>query len=111
MHFSSHVFRICFEEEPAHGLRHENINIVPFVSVDCMMKLVLTVGVETFLRELAGYIEADFKRWELFDKTRARRLTFERRRHRADADQRRQRLRLQICQWPSEEYARTACRR
>jgi ornithine cyclodeaminase len=32
------------------------------------MKLVLTVGVETFLRELAAYIEDDFKRWELFDK-------------------------------------------
>jgi ornithine cyclodeaminase len=49
-------------------VRRENINIVPFVSVDCMMKLVLTVGVETFLRELAAYIEDDFKRWELFDK-------------------------------------------
>ncbi|WP_442582923.1 ornithine cyclodeaminase [Mesorhizobium sp. ASY16-5R] len=45
------------------------LNIVPFVSVDHMMKLVLAVGVETFLTELAGYIEADFRRWELFDKT------------------------------------------
>jgi ornithine cyclodeaminase len=44
------------------------LNIVPFVSVDHMMKLVLAVGVETFLTELAGYIEADFRRWELFDK-------------------------------------------
>jgi ornithine cyclodeaminase len=50
-------------------IRHDRINMVPFVSVDRMMKLVLTIGVETFLRELAGYIEADFKRWELFDKT------------------------------------------
>ncbi len=50
-------------------VRHDKINIVPFVSVDSMMKLVLTVGVETFMRELADYIEADFKRWELFDKT------------------------------------------
>ncbi|MCP3054256.1 ornithine cyclodeaminase [Aurantimonas marianensis] len=47
----------------------KNINIVPFVSVDNMMKLVLGVGVETFLRELADYIEADFRRWDLFDKT------------------------------------------
>ncbi|MCF8465959.1 MAG: ornithine cyclodeaminase [Sneathiella sp.] len=47
----------------------KNINIVPFVSVDNMMKLVLNVGVETFLQELATYIEEDFKRWELFDKT------------------------------------------
>ncbi|WP_027488812.1 ornithine cyclodeaminase [Allorhizobium undicola] len=45
-----------------------NLNIVPFVSVDHMMKLVLTVGVETFIRELAGVIEEDFRRWEVFDK-------------------------------------------
>ncbi len=49
-------------------VRHDKINIVPFVSVDRMMKLVLTVGMETFLRELADYIEEDFKRWEQFDK-------------------------------------------
>ena len=46
-----------------------NLNIVPFVSVDHMMKLVLSVGVETFLKELAAYVEEDFKRWEIFDKT------------------------------------------
>jgi ornithine cyclodeaminase len=46
-----------------------NLNIVPFVSVDHMMKLVLKIGVERFLIELAGYIEEDFRRWELFDKT------------------------------------------
>ncbi|MEM6902109.1 MAG: ornithine cyclodeaminase [Pseudomonadota bacterium] len=44
-------------------------NIVPFVSVDNMMKLVLSIGVETFLQELAAYVEEDFKRWESFDKT------------------------------------------
>ncbi|PBC06538.1 ornithine cyclodeaminase [Mesorhizobium sp. WSM3859] len=43
--------------------------IVPFVSVDRMMKLVLAIGVERFLTELAAYIEEDFRRWELFDKT------------------------------------------
>ena len=43
--------------------------IVPFVSVDSMMKLVLTVGVERFQTELAAYIEEDFGRWESFDKT------------------------------------------
>ncbi len=47
----------------------EKLNIVPFVSVDHMMKLVLAIGVERFLTELAAYIEADFRRWELFDKT------------------------------------------
>lgn len=47
----------------------KNLNIVPFVSVDYMMKLVLEIGVEKMLVEMADYIEADFKRWELFDKT------------------------------------------
>jgi ornithine cyclodeaminase len=46
-----------------------NLNVVPFVSVDHMMKLVLAIGVERFLMELADDIEADFRRWELFDKT------------------------------------------
>jgi ornithine cyclodeaminase len=45
------------------------LNIVPFVSVDHMMKLVLQVGVERFLVELADYIAADFGRWQSFDKT------------------------------------------
>jgi ornithine cyclodeaminase len=45
------------------------LNVVPFVSVDSMMKLVLTIGVERFLLELAECIEADFRRWESFDKT------------------------------------------
>ena len=45
------------------------LNIVPFVSVDHMMKLVNAIGVERFLTDLAAYIEEDFRRWELFDKT------------------------------------------
>ena len=45
------------------------LNVVPFVSVDNMMKLVLSIGVERFLSELADYIEEDFRRWHLFDKT------------------------------------------
>jgi ornithine cyclodeaminase len=45
------------------------LNVVPFVSVDHMMKLVLAIGVERFLLELAECIEADFRRWESFDKT------------------------------------------
>lgn len=43
--------------------------LVPFVSVDHMMQLIHRVGVTDMLRGLADYIEADFKRWELFDKT------------------------------------------
>lgn len=46
-----------------------NLNIVPFVSVDHMMKLVLKIGIERFLAELADYIEEDFRRWPSFDKT------------------------------------------
>ena len=42
---------------------------VPFVSVDNMMKLVHSIGIETVLRDLTDYIEDDFRRWELFDKT------------------------------------------
>ncbi|WP_246670833.1 ornithine cyclodeaminase [Aminobacter sp. MDW-2] len=47
----------------------EKLNVVPFVSVDHMMKLVLAVGVERFLTEMSAYIEEDFLRWEQFDKT------------------------------------------
>ena len=42
---------------------------VPFVSVEHMMGLVHHLGLERMLRDLADEIEADFKRWELFDKT------------------------------------------
>lgn len=43
--------------------------LVPFVSVDDMMRLIHYIGIEEMLRGLAEYIEADFRRWELFDKT------------------------------------------
>jgi ornithine cyclodeaminase len=46
-----------------------SLNIVPFVSVHNMMRLVNAIGVERFLVELAGFIEEDFRRWEIFDKT------------------------------------------
>ena len=42
---------------------------VPFVSVANMMALIHEIGLERMLVELADDIEADFKRWELFDKT------------------------------------------
>ena len=45
------------------------LNLVPFVSVDHMMKLVLHIGIERFLVDLAGAIEADFRRWGSFDKS------------------------------------------
>ena len=42
---------------------------VPFVSVDHMMQLVHAVGLRPMLRGIAERIEADFQRWEAFDKT------------------------------------------
>lgn len=50
-------------------MENRALNVVPFISVDHMMTLVLHVGMERFLVELAEYIEEDFRRWPLFDKT------------------------------------------
>ncbi len=47
----------------------DSLNLVPFVSVDNMMKLILSIGVENAIRGIANQIEHDFKRWESFDKT------------------------------------------
>ena len=43
--------------------------LVPFVSVDQMMQLIHHLGLPDMLAALAEYIEADFLRWESFDKT------------------------------------------
>lgn len=45
------------------------LSLVPFVSVQHMMQLVLEIGVPHLLAEMASYIEEDFRRWEAFDKT------------------------------------------
>jgi ornithine cyclodeaminase len=42
---------------------------VPFVSVANMMRLVHHIGIEKFMTDLVTEIEADFRRWPLFDKT------------------------------------------
>lgn len=47
----------------------KNLNAVPFVSVDHMMKLVLRIGIQPFLTQLAQAIHQDFLRWDQFDKT------------------------------------------
>ena len=51
------------------NLAPSDLAMVPFVSVDNMMKIIHDIGIETVLEELSQYIEDDFKRWELFDKT------------------------------------------
>lgn len=43
--------------------------LVPFVSVDTMMRLINRIGLEAALVELTASIEADFRRWPEFDKT------------------------------------------
>ncbi|AQS90166.1 ornithine cyclodeaminase [Gluconobacter albidus] len=43
--------------------------MVQYVGVGNLISLVRAVGVETFLSELAGFIENDFRRWPEFDKT------------------------------------------
>lgn len=45
------------------------LNVVPLVSVEHMMRLVLQTGIERFLVELAAAIETDFRRWHVFDKS------------------------------------------
>ena len=60
--------------------------LVPFVSVENMMRLIHHAGLETVLRELADRIEADFRRWESFDKTPRLASPFARRRDRTHAD-------------------------
>jgi ornithine cyclodeaminase len=59
------------KDQITEGLRPtpSKLAMVPFVSVDNMMRLVNAHGIEQVLRELADYIEADFKRWPEFDKT------------------------------------------
>lgn len=42
---------------------------VPFVSVANMMQLINHIGLSDMLCGVAAYIEEDFRRWELFDKT------------------------------------------
>ncbi|MEO1603476.1 MAG: ornithine cyclodeaminase, partial [Pseudomonadota bacterium] len=39
----------------------DNLNLVPFVSVETMMRLVNLTGIERFLSDLADHIEADFR--------------------------------------------------
>ncbi|PWE54335.1 ornithine cyclodeaminase [Metarhizobium album] len=43
--------------------------LIPFVSVENMMRLVHHIGIEKVLVELTDAVEEDFRRWEMFDKT------------------------------------------
>ena len=43
--------------------------MVPFVSVENMMRIVNTIGAASMIEQISTYIEADFLRWDQFDKT------------------------------------------
>ncbi|GGH31937.1 ornithine cyclodeaminase [Alsobacter metallidurans] len=53
----------------SHDLPRLKTNVVPFVSVHNMMRLVNAIGVERMLAELTDAIATEFRRWPLFDKT------------------------------------------
>ena len=42
---------------------------IPFVSVENMMRLVHSFDLETVLAEMADAVEADYRRWDMFEKT------------------------------------------
>lgn len=46
-----------------------DLALIPFVSVENMMQLILDIGTEEAISQIADYIEEDFRRWPLFDKT------------------------------------------
>lgn len=46
-----------------------NLALVPFVSVENMMRLILKIGAAQCMAQIAEYIEQDFRRWPEFDKT------------------------------------------
>lgn len=52
-----------------HNPNPSRLAMVPFVSVENMMKIVNSIGPARMMAEIAKYIEADFLRWEEFDKT------------------------------------------
>ena len=52
-----------------HNPNPSHLAMVPFVSVQNMMKIVNALGVREAIGGIAKYIEDDFKRWPEFDKT------------------------------------------
>ena len=51
------------------NLDPSDLAMVPFVSVEDMMNIINTRTLPVIIREIAEYIEADFLRWNSFDKT------------------------------------------
>ena len=51
------------------NLQPSSLAMVPFVSVQDMMRIVHSIGMSQMITEICNYIEADFRRWPSFDKT------------------------------------------
>ena len=63
--------------------------MVDYIGVSDIQRLVRETGAAAFMTQLAGEIEADFRRWDEFDKSARAGQPLRRRRDRADADRRR----------------------
>jgi ornithine cyclodeaminase len=50
------------------SLKPQELAMVQYVGVQNMVRLIGAVGIEPYLIGLAGYIEADFRRWPAFEK-------------------------------------------
>lgn len=46
-----------------------NLTSVPYISVENMLKIINKIGIEQVFNDLVTYLEEDFKRWPVFDKT------------------------------------------
>jgi ornithine cyclodeaminase len=51
------------------ALAPSELAIVPFVSVENMMRLVNSIGVGPMMAGICDYLDQDFRRWDSFDKT------------------------------------------
>jgi len=51
------------------SLEPSPLAMVPFVSVDHMMKLINSIGLARAIADITGYVEEDFRRWAKFDKS------------------------------------------
>ena len=64
-----------------------DLNIVPFVSVDHMMKIVDSIGMESILEGISAYIEEAFSTLAVIRQNTQSRFSLSRRRYRTDANQ------------------------
>lgn len=61
-------WKMWMKNDKGEMMKKKKINIVNLVRVDNMMKMVIRVGVEKFIKEIEGYVEEDLSRWKNFEK-------------------------------------------